>query len=72
MQVPRRARKRRRVGRSEAGSQYLRAQRPGEIWAYDFVMDRTSDGRRLKFLVVEDGRILDRMPTYRGEGKAFL
>lgn len=54
MQVPRRTRKRRRVGRSEAGSQYLRAQRPGEIWAYDFVMDRTADGRRLKFLVVED------------------
>lgn len=54
MQVPRRARKRRRVGSSEAGSQYLRAQRPGEIWAYDFVMDRTGDGRRLKFLVVED------------------
>ena len=25
-----------------------------------------------EFLVVEDGRILDRMPSYRGEGKAFL
>ncbi len=25
-----------------------------------------------EFLLVEDGRILDRMPTYRGEGKAFL
>ena len=25
-----------------------------------------------EFLLVEDGRILDRIPTYRGEGKAFL
>lgn len=25
-----------------------------------------------EFLVVEDGRIVDRMPSYRGEGKAFL
>lgn len=25
-----------------------------------------------EFLLIEDGRIVDRLPTYRGEGKAFL
>jgi D-serine deaminase-like pyridoxal phosphate-dependent protein len=26
----------------------------------------------LEFAMVDDGKIVDTMPTYRGEGKAFL
>ena len=25
-----------------------------------------------EFVLIEDGRIADRLPTYRGEGRAFL
>jgi len=54
LKVPQKQRKKRRLGRSENGSQRQRASAPNEVWSYDFVMDRTSDGRRLKFLCVVD------------------
>ncbi|MBZ0113005.1 MAG: DDE-type integrase/transposase/recombinase [Thermoanaerobaculia bacterium] len=31
-----------------------RAEYPGHVWAYDFLTDRTEDGRRLKVLGVPD------------------
>lgn len=31
-----------------------RAGRPGQVWAYDFVEDRTADGRKLRVLTVVD------------------
>ena len=54
LRVPRRQRKRRRLGTSEQGSQRLRAQRANQVWSYDFVQDRTRNGRRLKMLCVVD------------------
>lgn len=46
--------KRRRVGTSEQGVECRRAERPNQVWSYDFVMDQTQDGRRLKMLPVVD------------------
>jgi len=54
LRVPRRTRKRRRLGQTENGSQRLQASGPNGVWSYDFIEDRTADGRRLKILVVVD------------------
>ena len=54
LRVPQRRRKRRRLGISANGSQRRQASARNEVWAYDFVMDRTEDGRRLKILTVVD------------------
>jgi putative transposase len=47
-------RKRRRLGTSENGSQRRRAEHPNHVWSYDFLIDRTEDGRRLKMLPIVD------------------
>ncbi|MEM9292942.1 MAG: DDE-type integrase/transposase/recombinase, partial [Acidobacteriota bacterium] len=44
----------RRVGCSQNGILRLRPQRVNHVWSYDFVVDRTEDGRRLKMLGVMD------------------
>jgi len=54
LRVPRRQRKRRSVGSAEQGSTRLRAEYKNHVWSYDFVMDETADGRRLKLLPVLD------------------
>jgi len=54
LRVPRRQRKRTRVGKSENGTQRLSAERVNQVWSYDFVMDQTEDGRRLKWLPICD------------------
>ena len=54
LRVPQKRRKRRRLGVSAHGSQRRRATARNEAWAYDFVMDRTEDGRRLKILTIVD------------------
>ena len=54
LKVPRRQRKRQRLGSSESGTQRLRAERVNEVWSYDFVFDQTEDGRRLKWLPICD------------------
>jgi len=54
LKVPRRQRKRRRVGSSENGAQRRRATRINEVWSYDFVFDQTADGKRLKWLPICD------------------
>ena len=51
LHVPRR-KKRKRLKPQAAPR--LRAERPGQVWAYDFVQDRTEEGRRLKMLTVTD------------------
>jgi transposase InsO family protein len=58
LKVPQVQRKRRRLGSSENGGTRRRAERPDHVWSYDFVMDQTGDGRRLKLLpgVDEDTR----------------
>ena len=54
LKVPQVQRKRRRLGSSENGCTRHRAERPNHVWSYDFVMDQTADGRRLKILPVVD------------------
>ena len=55
MQVPRKQHRRRRLsGCSENSCVRHRAERINHVWSYDFVSDRTEDGRKLKLLVVID------------------
>ena len=56
LKVPKRQRKRRRLleGTSENGCARRRAEHKDHVWSYDFVMDRTEDGRRLKMMPVVD------------------
>jgi transposase InsO family protein len=55
MQVPRKQHCRRRLpGSSDNGCTRWRAERVNHVWSYDFLADRTEDGRQLKLLVVID------------------
>jgi len=55
MQIPKRQRKRRRLpGRSADGCVHYKATHANHVWSYDFLTDRTEDGRQLKLLVVID------------------
>ena len=55
MQVPGKQRKRRRLpGHSDNGCARHRALHRNHVWSYDFVTERTEDGRQLKLLVVID------------------
>ena len=55
MQVARKQhRKRRFPGESENGCVRHRARYKNHVWSYDFVTDRTEDGRQLRLLVVID------------------
>jgi transposase InsO family protein len=49
-----RQRKRRRLGSAGGGCRRRRAECRNQVWSYDFVMDQTEDGRRLKMLPVVD------------------
>ena len=49
-----RERKRRRLGCSEDGCTRRRAEYPGHVWSYDFAMDSTEDGRRVKIMPIVD------------------
>ena len=52
LQVPTKRRKRRRLGTT---TQWVhRARHPNHVWSYDFMYDRTEDGRQLKILTVVD------------------
>lgn len=54
LKVVRAERKRERAGTGENGCSVRCAEHPNHVWTYDFVHDETSDGRKLKFLVVID------------------
>jgi transposase InsO family protein len=54
LKVPRRQRKRRRLGHSGNAVSQRQAARVNEVWSYDFVFDQTEDGRRLKWLPICD------------------
>ena len=55
MQVPRKhQRKRRLPGCSQNGCVRHRTEGINHVWSYDFLMDRTEDGRQLKLLAVID------------------
>lgn len=52
--VPVKQVKRRRMGSGENGCAERCAEHPNHVWCYDFLMDRTEDGRRLKLMPVVD------------------
>ena len=55
LKVPAKERKRRRLGQSENGSsRRRRAEYVNHVWSYDFAMDSTDDGRRVKVMPVVD------------------
>ena len=56
LKVPTRSRerKRRRLGSSENGCTRRRAEHVDHVWSYDFAMDATEDGRRLKIMPIVD------------------
>lgn len=54
MQVPRKTRKRRRVGTGENSTVRLAPTHAGHVWSYDFLFDATDDGRAIKILPVLD------------------
>jgi putative transposase len=54
LNVPRQQRKKRRLGHSGNGCTRRRAESKDQVWAWDFIHDRTSDGRPPKWLSVVD------------------
>jgi putative transposase len=54
LKVPRKRRKKRRLGHSGNGCARRRPRRRNHVWAWDFIHDRTSDGRPLKWLTLVD------------------
>ncbi len=54
LKVPRRQPKRARLWLTDGSCLRLRPERPNHVWAYDFVEERTQDGRKFRLLVVID------------------
>ena len=54
LKVPRRQPKRGRLWLNDGSCVRLRPERPNQVWAYDFVEDRTRDGRKFRLLCVVD------------------
>jgi putative transposase len=52
--VPRKGRKKRRLGHTANSRTRRRAQKANEVWSYDFLFDQTADGRPLKILPIVD------------------
>jgi transposase InsO family protein len=54
LKVPSRQPKRGRLWLNDGSCVRLRPERPNHVWAYDFVEDRTRDGRKFRLLCVVD------------------
>ncbi len=54
LKVPQKTRKRRRLGSSANGIVRHRAEHKDHVWAWDFIHDRTEDGRAIKWLSIVD------------------
>jgi transposase InsO family protein len=54
LQVPKKQGKKRRLGTADGGCVRRRAEHKNHVWAWDFVFDRTANGRTLKWLSVID------------------
>jgi transposase InsO family protein len=54
LKVPARQPKRSRLWLADGSCIRLRAERPNHVWSYDFVEDRTHDGRRYRMLNIID------------------
>lgn len=54
LKVPQKKRKRRRLGHSDNGIARHRAGHKDHVWAWDFIHDRTEDGRAIRWLSIVD------------------
>ena len=54
LKVPARQSKRGRLWLNDSSCLRLRPERPNHVWAYDFVMDRTANGKAFRMLTVVD------------------
>jgi putative transposase len=54
LKVPKKSRKKRHLGHSVNGCARLRPEHADHVWAWDFIYDRTENGRTLKWLSVVD------------------
>ena len=54
LQVPQKQPKRARLWLADGSCIRRRAEYPNPVWSYNFVMDRTQDGRPLKLLTMVD------------------
>jgi putative transposase len=54
LKIPKKVKKKRRLGHDGNGCTRRRATRANEVWSYDFLFDQTADGRRLKILPIVD------------------
>ena len=54
LRVPQKQPKRGRLWMNDGSCERLRPQHPNHVWAYDFVADRTHDGRAFRMLTVID------------------
>ena len=54
LKVPKRQPKRSRLWLNDGSCIRLRPERPNHVWSYDFVQDRTQDGRTFRMLTVID------------------
>lgn len=54
MKVPRRARKWRQTGNSGNSCTLRKAESKDHVWSYDFLFERTEDGRKAKILAIVD------------------
>jgi len=54
LRVPQKQPKRGRLWLNDGSCIRLRPQYPNHVWAYDFVMDRTHDGRAFRMLTIID------------------
>jgi len=54
LKVPKKQPKRGRLWLNDGSCVRLRAEHKDHVWAYDFVQDRTADGRRIRMLTIVD------------------
>ncbi len=54
LKLPKKQNKKRRLWLTDGSCIRLRPERRNHVWSYDFVEDRTADGRRIRFLNIID------------------
>jgi putative transposase len=54
LKIPKKVKKKHRLGHDGNGCTRRRATRMNEVWSYDFLFDQTADGRPLKILPIVD------------------
>jgi len=68
LKVPQKRRKKRHLGQSANGCARRRAEHKDHVWAWDFIFDRTRDGRPLKWLTLVDEYTRENLALEVGRG----